>query len=51
MPVGGDGTLHEVLNGMLKREDKSKVPLIVIPNGTANDFCASIKTNSLEDAM
>ena len=33
--MGGDGTVNEVLNGMTP----SKVPLAVIPGGTANVFC------------
>jgi len=38
--VGGDGTLHEVLNGAL---ESRRVPAIgVIPAGTGNDFARSI---------
>jgi diacylglycerol kinase family enzyme len=33
--MGGDGTINEVLNGMVN----SSVPLAVIPGGTANVFC------------
>ena len=33
---GGDGTLDEVVTGMMKREDK--VPIGYIPAGTTNDF-------------
>lgn len=33
--IGGDGTLHEVLNGIV---DPSKVKLGLIPSGTGNDF-------------
>ena len=33
--LGGDGTLHEVLNGL---EDPSKCRLGLIPSGTGNDF-------------
>lgn len=33
--MGGDGTVNEVLNGMANQ----KVPLAVIPAGTANVFC------------
>ena len=34
--VGGDGTLNEVLNGVLKRNDKKKIPIGLIPGGTGN---------------
>ena len=33
--IGGDGTLHEVLNGIV---DPTKVNLGLIPSGTGNDF-------------
>ncbi len=32
--VGGDGTLHEVVNGIGKRD----VPIAIIPSGSGNDF-------------
>ncbi len=37
--LGGDGTLHEVLNGMV---DPSVCTLGLIPSGTGNDFAACI---------
>lgn len=37
--MGGDGTLHEVLNGI---KDPSKCKLGVIPIGSGNDFAAAI---------
>lgn len=36
--VGGDGTLHEVINGIY---DLSNVELGLIPSGTGNDFAAA----------
>ncbi|GAA5984585.1 hypothetical protein JCM11641_006558 [Rhodosporidiobolus odoratus] len=46
MILGGDGTVHEVLNGLLVREggEVAKVPmeLIVIPAGTANALYYSL---------
>lgn len=47
---GGDGTLDEVVTGMMKREDK--VPIGYIPVGTTNDFASSlhISKNMLEAA-
>ena len=37
---GGDGTLNEVVNGMVARE--KKVPIGYIPTGTTNDFGKSM---------
>jgi diacylglycerol kinase family enzyme len=39
---GGDGTAHEVVNGMLAREDGVRVPLGVIPNGSGNAFSSGL---------
>ena len=36
MVVGGDGTLHETLNGLIKAG--SSIPLAYIPAGSGNDF-------------
>ena len=49
--VGGDGTLHEVINGMMFRADKKKVPIALIPNGTGNDLCNSVGVKSIEQAL
>ena len=38
--VGGDGTLHEVINGF---KDFSNTALGIIPCGTGNDFASSLK--------
>lgn len=38
---GGDGTLDEVVQGMMMRE--KKLPLGYIPSGTVNDFASSLK--------
>lgn len=37
---GGDGTLDEVVTGMMKRENK--IPIGYIPTGTTNDFANSL---------
>jgi diacylglycerol kinase family enzyme len=44
--VGGDGTVHEVVNGLMYRSDGRKLPLAIIPNGTGNDMCAAIELNT-----
>lgn len=51
MAVGGDGTVHEVVNGMLHRADKKKIPMAFIPNGSGNDFCASLNISSIQKAL
>lgn len=38
---GGDGTIDEVVTGMMEREDR--VPVGYIPTGTTNDFANSLK--------
>ncbi len=42
--VGGDGTLHEVINGL----DNNKIPVAIIPSGSGNDFArgCGIKGNA-----
>ena len=36
--IGGDGTMHEAINGLLKRKDKQRFPLGLITGGTGNSF-------------
>ena len=36
--IGGDGTFHEVINGLLKRKDGKKIPIGIIPGGSGNSF-------------
>ena len=40
--VGGDGTIHEVVNGLVDTSGKSEVVLGIISTGTGNDFARSI---------
>ena len=34
--VGGDGTFHEVANGLMQRNDSVSIPIGIIPAGTGN---------------
>lgn len=36
--IGGDGTLHEITNGMLSRYDGNKIPIGIIPGGSGNSY-------------
>ena len=36
--LGGDGTFHEVVNGLLKRSDGAMLPLGLIPGGSGNSL-------------
>ncbi|MCP4096115.1 MAG: diacylglycerol kinase family lipid kinase [Planctomycetaceae bacterium] len=41
--IGGDGTIHEVINGMMDRADKITFPLGLIPGGSGNSFLTDLE--------
>jgi len=45
VPIGGDGTIHECVNGLMKRNDNVKSRLVVspIPAGTGNSFVLELQ--------
>lgn len=48
---GGDGTLDEVVTGMMRREETERKPIGYIPAGSTNDFGNTLKINkNMEDA-
>jgi len=49
--VGGDGTLFEVVNGLLKTHEDLPVPLGQIPVGTGNSFSQDLEIHDLETAI
>ena len=49
--TGGDGTYHEVINGMLSRKDGKKIPIALIPNGSGNDLSNCLGIWSLDHAL
>ena len=51
LAVGGDGTLFEVVNGLLEHRDSVPVPLGLIPVGTGNSFVRDLGISSVEDAV
>ena len=49
--IGGDGTLLEVVNGMLTRDDAIKIPIGMIPGGSGNSYMHDLGlTNPIEAA-
>ena len=48
--IGGDGTMHEVVNGMLTRHDKKQLPIGLIPGGTGNSFMHDLELMNPIDA-
>ncbi len=45
--VGGDGTLHEMINGVMKLEKRPTVGYL--PAGTMNDFAKSVRLSKIPD--
>ena len=48
--IGGDGTMHEILNGMLTRMDGNQLPIGLIPGGTGNSFMHDLELTNPIDA-
>src|SRR5512134_2565517 len=40
--MGGDGTVHEVVNGLMKVSEETRPILGVVPAGSGNDFAHAI---------
>ena len=52
--IGGDGTLHEVCNGLFRREDSERakeVALGMVPTGSGNGFAASVGSRNVDTAL
>ncbi len=39
--IGGDGTVHEVVNGLMQVDASKRPMLAAVPIGNGNDFCAN----------
>ncbi len=44
---GGDGTANEVLNGLMRIDEKHRPELAVVPTGTVNDYAYSLGVPSV----
>lgn len=49
--IGGDGTVHEVANGLLQRDDRASIPLGLIPGGTGNSLALHLGCATPHDAV
>ena len=47
--LGGDGTMHEVINGLLKRKDKINLPIGNIPTGSGNSLLYDLGKFDVKD--
>jgi diacylglycerol kinase (ATP) len=47
--MGGDGTVHEVINGLMNVSDEKRPVLGVVPAGSGNDFAHAIGVSSKSD--
>ena len=48
--VGGDGTIHTVVNGLLRSPGEKRPPMGVVPCGRGNDFARTIGITDLDTA-
>jgi YegS/Rv2252/BmrU family lipid kinase len=49
--IGGDGTIHEVANGLLQRRDGIAIPLGLIPGGTGNSVLLHLGCTTPREAV
>lgn len=49
--LGGDGTLHEVVNGLMRRDNPAAIPLGILPGGTGNAVLEHVGVTNLDDAL
>ena len=49
--LGGDGTMHEVINGLLKREDGVNLPIGNIPTGSGNSLLYDLGKFDIKDTI
>jgi YegS/Rv2252/BmrU family lipid kinase len=47
--IGGDGTVHEVVNGLMKVSEEKRPVLGVVPAGSGNDFAHAIAVPTKSD--
>lgn len=48
--IGGDGTVHEVADGLMQRDESAEIPLGIIPAGTGNTLAHHLQCDNPIDA-
>lgn len=48
---GGDGTVHECINGLMKINEDNRPKVVILPGGTCNDFARSLNIRSVKEAI
>ena len=51
LAIGGDGTLNEVLNGLIQGQKQRPLPLAYIPTGSGNDFARAAHLGQASEAL
>jgi len=49
--MGGDGSFHEAINGLMKRLDNLKIPLCLMPAGSGNSLARDLGILDLKTAI
>jgi len=47
--VGGDGTIHEIVDGLMRRPQPGRIPLAILPAGTGNALALQYQLHSAAD--
>ena len=51
LACGGDGSVFEVVNGMLMREDGMQLPIGYVPNGSGNTVGYQLGIENVDEAL
>ncbi len=49
--LGGDGTMHEIINGIMCRPPEERMPVGLLPGGTGNSFLEDVGVFNFNDAL
>ena len=49
--MGGDGSFHEAINGLMNRDDQFKIPLSLIPAGSGNSLARDLNILDFKKAI